>query len=145
MKAACGVKDAVTPRMGAGEFDNGLDTLAAGTGKKGFRQATAGALAEFFGELAREVRYVTLQHRRTGFVELIFQSRDQPGMVMADVVDAITGNEIEDGPPVGRVKFSASARRVTDIHLQDVEEPAPLRVDELVVAGRDRVIDAHFL
>jgi hypothetical protein len=71
---------------------------------------------------------VALKHRGAVAVELVFERRDHSGMVVADVVDAVSGNEIQDASPVDGVEFCANAAHVLDVHLQDIEQPCPLRV-----------------
>jgi len=71
---------------------------------------------------------VALKHRGAVAVELVFERRDHSGMVVANVVDAVSGNEIQDASPVDGVEFCANAAHVFDVHLQDIEQPRPLRV-----------------
>ena len=45
---------------------------------------------------AGKVDDMILQHRRSGSIELTLKSRDDPGMIVADIVDAISRIEIQD-------------------------------------------------
>src|SRR5579884_2396097 len=121
--------------MGASEFDRCLDPLAAGTGKKYLGETAAGAQAERLAEFAGEIRHMALQHRRPVAIELALQRLDQPRVVVTQIVDAITREEIENDPAVARLEFCAAAPCVSDVHLQHVEQPAPLRIDITVIAG----------
>jgi hypothetical protein len=79
-------------------------------------------------------------------VEFVFERGDHTGMIMADIVDAIAGNEIQNPPPVGRMEFGADAARILDVHLQYIEQPHPLRVHVFFVerfAIRDALCFQH--
>jgi hypothetical protein len=47
---------------------------------------------------------------------------------MADIVDAIAGNKIQDPPPIGRMEFGAHAARILEVHLQHIEQSHSLRI-----------------
>lgn len=51
-----------------------------------------------------------------------------PRVVMADIVDAIAGNKIQDPPPIGRMEFGAHAARILEVHLQHIEQSHSLRI-----------------
>ena len=58
--------------------------------KKALVRPTARKRAKPFSEFACKPGDVVLQHRRPGFVELVLERRDDAGMIVSDVVDAIT-------------------------------------------------------
>ncbi len=71
---------------------------------------------------------MALQHRRTVAVELVLERGNHSGMIVADVVNAVAGNEIQDAPPAGGVELGANAARVIDVHPQNIKQPYPLRI-----------------
>ena len=54
-------------------------------------------------------------------------------MVVPSVVDAIAGVEVENDAPVSGMKLRTLAAFIGDIHLQNVEQAHPLRVDVTLV------------
>jgi hypothetical protein len=103
-------------------------TLAAGTAEESLVEIAARQPAQSPGQRARQIRHVALQHRRTAAQEFVLHRGDNRGVVVAGIVHAVAGQEIEDAPSVGRVQFRAGARFVSRIHLQQVQHPHPLRV-----------------
>jgi hypothetical protein len=69
-----------------------------------------------------------LNHRRARKIELFAKRVNHGGMVVAYIVNAISGEEIEDAPPVISEQFGTRAALVSDIHFQQVEQPDPLRI-----------------
>ena len=59
-------------------------------------------------------------------------------MIMAGIVHAIAGEEIEDAAPAGCEQFAAGTSLVALVHLQQVEQPDPLRVDVFGVHAVER-------
>ena len=55
---------------------------------------------------------------------------------MADVVNAITGEKIENAAAVGREKLGAFTALVLHIHFEEVEQAHPLRIYVCSI-GRD--------
>ena len=53
-------------------------------------EAAAGKPAKPAGKFPSEIGNVALKHRRPTFVELIFERRDDPRMIVAYVMDAIS-------------------------------------------------------
>jgi hypothetical protein len=56
-------------------------------------------------------------------------------MVMPDVVDAVSGEEVENATAIRGVQFSTHAARVSHIHLKQIKKPHPLRIDVISVTG----------
>jgi hypothetical protein len=131
--------------MSAGEFNGCLDPLAPGTGEKYLGEPTAGAHAERLAELAGEIRYMALQHRRPLAIELALERLDQRGVVVAQIVYAIPREKIENDAAVARLKLCAAAPCISDVHLQHVEQPAPLRIDVLVIGAAVLRLGAYSL
>ena len=86
---------------------------------------------------------MVLQHRRPGFVELVLESRDNAWVVVPNVVHAVSGIEIKDNAPVCKIKLDSLAVHVLDVHLQDVEQSHPLRVDVTLVQSFSIILDAY--
>ena len=103
MEAVRRVENTRTPRMGAREFDDRLDALGSGAGKESLGKTPTGARAKLLGKLAGKARDMTLQHGRTRRIQLLLQGRDEARVIVADVVNAIAGVEIEDAPTVSRM------------------------------------------
>ena len=61
---------------------------------------------------------------------------DDVGMVVAGVVDAVAGEEVEDDASVFGVELGAEAAAVLDVHAEEAEEAGPLGIDE--AGGRRR-------
>jgi hypothetical protein len=78
---------------------------------------------------------VTLKHRRTAAIEFGLERGDDCGMVMPDVVDAVSGEEVENATAIRGVQFSTHAARVSHIHLKQIKKPHPLRIDVISVTG----------
>ena len=74
-------------------------------------------------------RNVALQHRRAAAVEFLFERGDDRRVVVAGVVDAITRKKVEDTAAVGGEELHTGAAVVVHVHLQQVQQPHPLRVD----------------
>jgi hypothetical protein len=91
-------KDAGAPRMGAREFDGCFDAFAARRSKECSTEPSAGPLAQFLGEFPGQIRNVRLNHRRTAPRQLQLQCPHDIGMVVAYVVNAVSGKKIEDTP-----------------------------------------------
>ena len=134
MEAVLCIKNARTPRVGASEFDHSLDAFGSGAGEEGFGETPAGAGAKLFGEFSRKARDMTLQHGRARCIQLLLQRSDEARVIVADVVNAIAGVEVEDAPTVGRVQLCAFAARILDVHLQYVEQSRPLGVDVALIS-----------
>lgn len=79
---------------------------------------------------------MSLNHCRTAPLQFILQRTNDLGMVVANVVDAVTGEKIEDPPSVVGEQFNACAPFITHVHLQQVEKSHPLRIHALGVALR---------
>ena len=77
---------------------------------------------------------MSLNHCRTA--SLHSADTNDVRLVMANVVDAVTGEKIEDPPSVFNEQFNAHAPLITHVHLQQVEKPHPFRVHALCVALR---------
>jgi len=135
VKCAFGVDDAVASGEDAGELDDGLDALAAGAAEECFGEVRAGEGGETFGEGAGGVGDVALQHHGAGGLELLDEGFDDVGMVVAGVVDAVAGEEVEDDAFVFGVEFGAEAAAVSNVHAEEAEEACPLGIDEVAVCG----------
>jgi hypothetical protein len=71
---------------------------------------------------------MALQHRWTVAVDLVLERGNHSGMIVADVVNAVAGNKIQDAPAVGGVELGANAAHVINVHSQHIKQPYPLRI-----------------
>ena len=68
-------------------------------------------------------------------VEVCTKARDEHhiGMIVPNIVDAISRKEVDDPAPLCGKQLRSHAPLVADIHLQQLEKPHPLRVYVLLV------------
>jgi hypothetical protein len=70
-------------------------------------------------------------------------------VVVAEVVNAVSGEEVEDGPAVGGAQRFSAALNVVGIHFKQVKQAHPLGIDVLRIgnlagrAVRDSALTAH--
>src|SRR5690349_6253266 len=100
MEAAFGVNDAVAAGRGARKLDRRLDTFAAAAAEINFLQSIACKLTYTFRQFAGDLRNVALQHRRAALIQLVLEGLHYIRMVVAGVVNAIAGEEVQDAPAV---------------------------------------------
>ncbi len=129
-------QEAVAAGAGAGKLDGGFDAFAARAAEEHFGEASAGEAREAIGQLAGELGDVALQHGGAAAVEFILERFDDSGVVVAGVVDAIAGEEVEDAAAVGGKELGGGAAFRLHVHLQDLEQADPLRVHAIGVFGR---------
>jgi hypothetical protein len=60
-------------------------------------------------------------------------------MIMASVINAVTGIEIQNPTPIRGLQFAANATLIADVHLQNIEQSDPLWIDEGFVQF-DRIV-----
>jgi len=118
VKGSLGIDDSVAAGEDAGELDDGLDALATGTAEEGFGEVRAGESGEAFGESAGSVGDVALHHGGARGLEFVDERFDDVGMVVAGVVDAVAGEEVEDDASVFGVQLGAEAVKVPDVHAE---------------------------
>jgi hypothetical protein len=128
MKCPLGVEQTATPGVRSGKFDGGFHTLAAGVGEMGFLQAPSGASTETGGKLSRQFGHVALEHHRPAPAQLFDQCFDNARVVVTRIVNTITGEEIQHSSAICTEEFGALAKNKCRIHLQNIEQPHPLRV-----------------
>jgi hypothetical protein len=129
VKSPRGAQNTGASGVRARKLDRSFNTLAARASKKHLLKATTGALAKPRGKLPGELGDVTLQHRRTRFIKLVFDSRDDAGMIVTYVMNAVPRIKVQDSPPVSGVKLGSAAVSIAHVHLQNVEQSNPLGVD----------------
>ena len=59
---------------------------------------------------------------------------DDGGMVVAGVVDAVAGEEVQDDVALHGVELGARAEPVFGLHLEQIEKTDPLRVDVIDIS-----------
>ena len=114
--------------MSARKLDGCFDAFASGTREKYLLQPAAGASAKFFSQLSRELGNVALQHGRTTSIQFVAQRFHDCGVIMAGVMDAVSGKKIENVAPISGEKLRSGTTLVSNIHLQDLEQLHPLRI-----------------
>ncbi len=90
------------PGMGSRKLDRRFDALAAGGSEEGFVSRPPARCAKFFGQFPGEIRNVRLDHRRTAALQFSLQRAHHVRMVVANVVNAISGKKIENASSVRR-------------------------------------------
>src|ERR1700686_5151708 len=107
--------------MCARKLDRGFDSLAPGTAKESLFQASACEAAKSSSQFAGQFRNMALQHRWTTSGKLVLKGGNDLGMIVACVVNAISGKEIEEHPTVRREQFRTLAAFIRNVHLQQVK------------------------
>src|SRR5450631_3835585 len=116
------------PRMSAGKLDGRFHALASRRTEESLRQAAPRALTQLLGKFPGNVCNVGLNHRRTAALQFTLQSAHDLRMVMANIVDTVSGEKVEDPLSVVGEKLCSQAPFIADVHLQQVEKPHPFRV-----------------
>ena len=129
MESAIGEKQAGAVGMGARELDRGLHAFTAGIGEVYALEPATGELDQPLRELGGAMWNVALQHGGAGALQLILDGGDDGGMVVTGVVHAVAGEEIENAASIGGEEFRGGTAFVLHVHLQNVEQFYPLRVD----------------
>lgn len=111
-----------------GELDGGFHALAAGAGEKDLAELATCEGAEAVRQGSGQVWNVALQHGRAATVEFVVKRLDDGGVIVADIVDAVAGEEVEDHVAGFGVEFGPLAANVPNIHLEQIQEPLPLGV-----------------
>src|ERR1700722_6768105 len=124
------------PRMRTRELDGGFHALASRRSEKGFRPPAAGTLTKFFRQFPGKIRNVRLNHRWTIPLQFTLQGGHDFGMIVANIVNAVPGEEVENSPPLIGEEFNSQATFIADIHLQQAEQPHPFGVHSLGIALR---------
>ena len=151
VKGGTGGEESGAVSRGAGKFNGGLDAFAAGGGEVNLCKAAARAGAELFRKLACRGVDVALQHGGAIAVELGVKGVDDLRVVMAEIVDAVSGEEVEDVAALSGEEGFAAALDIVGIHFEEVEQPHPLGIDVLRIgdlAGRalgNSAFTAHVL
>ena len=94
--------------------------------------------AETLGQFTSQLRYMALQHRRAAAVQFVFQRVDNARMVVARIVNAVSGKKIEIAVTVFRPQLRSQTALVMHIHVQQIQQSDPLRIDVLCISRRGR-------
>jgi hypothetical protein len=121
---------------GAGEFDRALNALASRAGEKDFAHFAARQSAKPLRQLTRQIRHMALQHRRAAAAKLIAKLLDDVGMIVARVVNAVSGEEVEDHIAFGSEELDAGTAHIARVHLKEIEQAHPLWVDVVCIVLR---------
>src|ERR1700676_2310316 len=76
---------------------------------------------------------MALQHGWTALVQFILQRGDDMGMIVAGVVDTVAGEKVEDPAAILGEKFRPGTGSIRNVHLQEVEQRHPLRINEVFI------------
>src|SRR2546427_474178 len=75
---------------------------------------------------------------RTTSTQLILERSDNLWMVVPRVMNAVAGEKIEVAAAILRQQLHALAARITNIHLEQIQQPDPLRIHISFIAGMRR-------
>jgi hypothetical protein len=115
------------------KLDGRFHTLASRRSKEGLPQPSARSRTQPFGEFSGEIGYMTLNHRWTAARQFSLQCFHYIRMIVSHIVYAIARQEIHDPAAVRRKQLGSNAPLVSYVHLEQPEEPNPLRIDTLRV------------
>src|SRR5262252_6053544 len=121
-------KDSRAPGVSSRKLDGGLHSFASGRGEERLGQPPTSSSAKLIRQFSRDVRHMRLDHRRTTPRQLLLECPHHVGMIVANVVNAVSRKEVHDSASICREKLGSHTAFVTDIHLQQVEKPHPLRI-----------------
>ena len=140
MKSAVGVEQTGSPGVGAGKLDGSLDAFAARAGEEYFGQPPPGAVTKTFRQFARQFRNVALQHNGAALLQLVHHGGQYVRMIVTDVVNAVSGEKIENATAVTRDQLRSHATFIADGEFEYVQQFHPLGVHVLGVEaiGRNR-------
>ena len=136
VKRMFGRKDAGALGVGSRELDGGFHPFASRRSEERLRQTATRALAQLLRQFSGQIRNVRLNHRRTTALQFALQCPHHRRMIVTDIVNAVTGEKIENAPSVVGEQFHSQAPLVANIHLQQIEKPHPFRVYPLGIALR---------
>jgi hypothetical protein len=133
VEGAVGVEQPGVAGEGARKLDGCFDAFTPGTREKDLPQTSAGAGAKFFSQLSRQFGNVALQHGGTASIQFVVERLYNRRVIVACVMDAVAGKEIENAPAIAREELGSDTAVVASIHLQDFEQPHPVRVDMICI------------
>ena len=135
MKSTVRVKQARSPGVGAGELDGSLDAFAARAAEEYFRQLSPGAATQPFRQFTRQFRNVTLQHHGPALLQFVHDGRYDVRMVVTNIVDAVSGKEVQNATSIRREQLGPQAPLIADGKVQYVQQLHPLGVYVLGIRG----------
>jgi hypothetical protein len=94
MESSLCVQQSISAGMSPRKLNNCFDAFTAGAAEKYFGELTSGKLAESRREFTCQFRDMTLKHRGTAAIKLLFQRGDYSRMVMPDIVNTISREKI---------------------------------------------------
>jgi hypothetical protein len=71
---------------------------------------------------------MALQHGWTCAIQFLVERLYNRGLIVASVMDAVSGEKIENAAAIAREKLGSGTALVTNVHLQDFEQSYPVRV-----------------
>jgi hypothetical protein len=71
---------------------------------------------------------MALQHRWAAAVQFLMRCFDDGGVIVSGVINAVAGEKIQDRAIAGGAQRFAAALDIVDIHIQQLQQPGPLRV-----------------
>ena len=79
-------------------------------------------------QLSGKLGNVALQHGRTVTIQFPMERLYNGRVVVAGIMDTISGEKIEEAPAILGMQFNPGAAPVAHVHLKRVEKPDPLRI-----------------
>src|ERR1039458_691509 len=122
-------------RSKAPKSPNGTAAVS-GRSEESLRQTAPGTLTQLLRQFPGKIRNVRLNHCRTTPLQFALQRTHDIRMIVADIVNTVSGEEIENALSVRGEEFHSHAPLVANIHLQQVEEPHPFPVHSLGIPFR---------
>ena len=141
MKCAVRIQQTGPGGVRPGKLDRRFYAFAARAAEESLSEPSTGALAKLPAQLAREFCHMRLNHRRPVALQLLTDRRNHRGMVMACVVNAIAREKVEDASAIVGKELASETSPVANVHLQQVQQSHPLRIDVFRVKFADRASD----
>ena len=121
MERSVRIQQTVAPGVRARQLDGGLDAFTPGTRKESLGQLSACAPAQLLSQFSSCFGHMGLNHGRTTALQFFAKRRNDRGMVVPNIVNAVTGEKIENASSVRSEQFRPRATFITDIHLQQIQ------------------------
>jgi hypothetical protein len=121
MESPSTIEESSTISGGAGELDRRLNTFAAGAAEENLAQHAASPRAQLLAELSRTLRHMRLDHRRPAAIEFLAQCREHYWVIVSNIVNAVTGEKIQDASAVVGKELASGTSFVPDIHFEQVQ------------------------
>src|ERR1700756_3501460 len=122
MKTVLCVDNPRPPCGCAGKLDCRFYSFAAAASEVNFPEFSTCQFAQPLRQFTREFRHVALQHCGTTPVQFVLQRLNNVRMVVACVVNAVPGQEVQNSPSAPGKKLCSRAAFIPDIQRQQVQQ-----------------------